>query len=88
MGFFKRIKDLFRKSPVGLPKPPKSYPIPKPPKQPETPKIQAPSASQAYDEKQYMLVAEAKKWLWVREHGTNRGKEVEMFQREVDGKAI
>jgi len=37
--------------------------------------------------KMELLAAEAEKWLGVREHGSNRGKEVEMFQREVDGKA-
>lgn len=34
-----------------------------------------------------LIVAEARKWLEVREHGYNKGTEVEMFQRAVDGVA-
>lgn len=34
-----------------------------------------------------LIVAEATKWVGVREHGYNKGKEVEMFQKAVDGKA-
>ena len=32
-----------------------------------------------------LIIAEAKKWIEVREHGYNKGKEVEMFQKAVDG---
>lgn len=39
------------------------------------------------DEKMRALVAEASRWVGVREHGENRGPEVEAFQRAVDGKA-
>jgi len=85
VGFFKRIKDLFRKKPASPE--PTPTPEPTPPKQPETPIIQEPTTYQVYKEKRRMLVSEAKKWLWVREHGSNRGDEIEMFQREVDGKA-
>lgn len=34
-----------------------------------------------------LLIAEAMKWVGVRESGWNKGKEVEMFQKFVDGKA-
>ncbi len=34
-----------------------------------------------------LIIAEAKKWVEVREHGFNKGKEVEMFQKAVDGVA-
>lgn len=34
-----------------------------------------------------LLIAEARKWVGVRETGWNKGKEVEMFQKFVDGKA-
>ena len=37
--------------------------------------------------KSRMLIAEAERWLNVREKGKNKGPEVEMFQRAVDGKA-
>lgn len=34
-----------------------------------------------------LLIAEAEKWIEVRENGFNKGVEVEMFQKAVDGKA-
>lgn len=34
-----------------------------------------------------LIIAEARKWIEVREQGYNKGKEVEMFQKAVDGKA-
>lgn len=37
--------------------------------------------------KQIALVAEASRWIGVRERGRNAGPEVEAFQRAVDGKA-
>lgn len=39
------------------------------------------------EEKMTALVAEATKWIGVRETPKNRGPEVESFQRAVDGKA-
>jgi hypothetical protein len=84
VGFFKRIRNLFRRKPKPIPE---SKPLPVEP-QPEMPINIEPTISQVYREKRMMLTAEAKKWLWVREHGSNRGAEIEMFQREVDGKAV
>lgn len=40
-----------------------------------------------YSIKCSMLVKEAEKWVGVKERGHNKGPEVEMFQKEVDGKA-
>lgn len=38
-------------------------------------------------EKNRLLIEEAKRWVGVNEEGNNRGKDIEMFQRAVDGKA-
>lgn len=94
MGFFKKIKNLFwRKTPkpTGIPRSPEPLPMPEvePPKEPivKEPRWPIRTTRQVYREKLKMLKSEVQKWLWVREHGSNRGEEIEMFQREVDGKA-
>lgn len=71
------FKSLFKSKP--------KLKIPLPP--PFIPEIKEPTLEHVYHEKRKMLVIEARKWLWVRESGHNRGAEVERFQREVDGKA-
>jgi|GEM_PF-1912335 len=40
------------------------------------------------DDKMKALVAEASHWVGVREKGSNRGPEVEAFQKAVDGRAV
>lgn len=53
----------------------------------EQPKLEEPKKEQKID-LNLELVKEAKKWVGVKEKGgNNRGPEVEMFQKAVDGKA-
>jgi len=80
------FKSLFKSKPKPKPKPniPPPRMLPNPPFIAE---IKEPTLEHVYHEKRMMLVREARKWLWVRESGYNRGAEVERFQREVDGKA-
>lgn len=62
------------------PTPPK--PAPKP-----IPKPEAVLPVSLSDIRTAMLLAEAKKWLNIKETGPNKGPEVERFQKAVDGKA-
>lgn len=62
------------------PAPPK--PAPKP-----IPKPEAVLPVSLSDIRTAMLLAEAKKWLNIKETGPNKGPEVERFQKAVDGKA-
>jgi hypothetical protein len=49
--------------------------------------VSVPNAVDEFEHKREMLVKQAEKWVGIKERGKNRGKEVEMFQKEVDGKA-
>ena len=45
------------------------------------------NVAELYDIKRQILVHEANKWVGIQETSNNKGAEVEMFQKAVDGKA-
>lgn len=82
MGFWERIKDYFSPKPEVLPVEPVKPVAPIPPPEPKR------SNDEIATIKMRMLIKEAEKWLNVREHGANKGAEVEMFQKYVSGRAV
>lgn len=52
-----------------------------------SPKLDPPNTNIPASDATQAFIAEARKWIGVKEHGSNKGPEVEMFQRSVDGSA-